>query len=207
MNIDEGYIKFKCIWDQGDFDFPDLLLQSLSQWRSKLYALNLVGAYDNGIGFGNISGRTQAQRFIITGSATGGKPELTQADYALVTRYRIDQNQVESTGQTKASSETMTHAALYESSPDIQARHPHPPSRSLGINSKTRFPPPMKTLPLALPTWPARSSGSITRATCPKPRFWSWAVTPKASFPLAKISMKREMSYCVSILSCNTNGI
>ncbi len=121
MNIDEGYIKFKCIWDQGDFDFPESLWQALSQWRSKLYALSLVGAYDNGIGFGNISGRTQGQQFIITGSATGGKEELSQADYALVTRYRIDQNQVESTGQTKASSETMTHAALYESSPDIQA--------------------------------------------------------------------------------------
>lgn len=119
--MDEGYIKFNCIWEPGDFEFPEPLWQSLSHWRSKLYALNLVGAYDNGIGFGNISVRTQGEQFIITGSATGTKENLSRADYAWVTQYHIDQNQVESTGQTKASSETMTHAALYESSPEIQA--------------------------------------------------------------------------------------
>ena len=121
MHIDEGYIKFKCVWHQADFEFPEPLLHSLSQWRSKLYGLDLVGAYDNGIGFGNISVRVADQQFIITGSATGSKPELTPSHYALVTQYQIDQNQVESTGHTKASSEAMSHAALYESSPEICA--------------------------------------------------------------------------------------
>ena len=121
MNIDEGYIKFNCIWNKADFDFPEDLLSILNTWRDKLYTLNLIGAYEGGIGFGNISVRTHGSQFIITGSATGDKAILTKDDYALVTLYNINKNEVESTGQIKASSEAMSHAALYESDKQINA--------------------------------------------------------------------------------------
>ncbi|MBN1182507.1 MAG: class II aldolase/adducin family protein [Bacteroidales bacterium] len=121
MKIDEGYIKFNCVWTKSDFNFPDNLFQDLSSWRKKLYTIKLIGAYDDGIGFGNISARLMNEQFIITGSATGNKPDLMKNDYALVTQYQLDKNQVESSGHTKASSEAMSHAAIYECSPDIQA--------------------------------------------------------------------------------------
>ena len=121
MIHDEGYIKFNCIWDKDNFDFPESLFKKLTLWREKLYALNLIGVYDDGVGFGNISVRLNDKQFIITGSATGNKPELIKNDYALVTRYQLDKNQVESAGHTKASSEAMSHAAIYECSPEIQA--------------------------------------------------------------------------------------
>ena len=121
MPVDEGYIKFDCVWHPSDFDFSDADFQALSRWRSKLHALDLIGVYENGIGFGNISIRTLGHQLIITGSATGGKSELSQSDYALVTGYQIDRNRVECMGRTKASSEAMSHACLYESSSEIEA--------------------------------------------------------------------------------------
>lgn len=121
MNIDEGYIKFNWIWNKADFDFPEDLLSILNTWRDKLYTLNLIGAYEGGIGFGIISVRTHGSQFIITGNATGDKTILTKDDYALVTRYNSKKNEVGSTGKTKASAEAMSHAAIYESSAEIQA--------------------------------------------------------------------------------------
>src|SRR5256884_2295775 len=47
----------------------------------KLCELQLIGMDSNAIGFGNLSTREDATRnFYITGSATGGKSELTSAD-------------------------------------------------------------------------------------------------------------------------------
>ena len=76
MKIENGYIKFNCIWTNKNFKFPDPVYNNLNFWRNKLYGLNLIGCYTNGIGFGNISIKTSSRQFIITGSATGSKPLL-----------------------------------------------------------------------------------------------------------------------------------
>ena len=118
----EGYIKFNCIWEQREIKFQDELYAQLETARTQLYALGLVGMYPDGIGFGNISVRSnEDESFIISGSATGGFANLKQSDYALVTKYNISENTIFCSGLTKASSESLTHAAVYKSLPEVGA--------------------------------------------------------------------------------------
>jgi ribulose-5-phosphate 4-epimerase/fuculose-1-phosphate aldolase len=78
----------------------------------------LIGVDANGIGFGNLSIRDGAtSRFYITGSGTGGIPELKPSDYARVAAYDFARNWLQCEGSTVASSESLTHAAVYESEP------------------------------------------------------------------------------------------
>lgn len=118
---DEGYIKYQCRWNDSPIEIPGSTLDSLNTWRKKLYDYSLIGAYDNGIGFGNISVRNKNDSFFITGSATGGKSILNQDDYALVEAWQFESNQLICRGKTKASSESLTHAAIYESDIEIGA--------------------------------------------------------------------------------------
>lgn len=121
MVKEDGYIKFNCICKREDFNFPENIYNSLNFWRDKLYNLKLIGAYNEDIGYGNISTRRFKNDFIITGSKTGKKKQLSTKDYALVTDFSFSKNEVICSGHTKASSEAMSHASLYESSPNIQA--------------------------------------------------------------------------------------
>lgn len=121
---DEGYIKF-------DIDFtpaPPLYdaaeeIAELNFYRSKMYRLGFIGAYDDGIGFGNISKRysKNPQQFIISGTQTGSLAKLTDQHYTLVTSVDIPGNKLSCSGPVKASSESLTHAALYSMSPEIGA--------------------------------------------------------------------------------------
>lgn len=110
---DEGYIKFDLDWDQRAFDFSDADFMLLNSYRTNLFELNLIGAYPDGIGFGNISFRLKENNFIISGSATGNFKKLEKKHYSLVTDFDIKNNRVTSIGLTKASSESMSHAAVY----------------------------------------------------------------------------------------------
>jgi ribulose-5-phosphate 4-epimerase/fuculose-1-phosphate aldolase len=111
----EGYIKFNCIWDQAQVQYPDAEYRQIEGARAQLFALGLIGVYPDGIGFGNISMRSKDNKsFIISGSATGRLSKLIPEDYALVTDYKIDQNTLFCTGLIQASSESLTHAAIYQ---------------------------------------------------------------------------------------------
>ena len=118
----EGYIKFNCNWEQNEILIPDQLFQTIEQQRSILYKLDLIGIYPDGIGFGNISvNADKGKSFFITGSATGQFSKLNLAHYALVTGFSFEKNSVSCTGQTKASAESLTHAAVYEAIPEVGA--------------------------------------------------------------------------------------
>ena len=117
----EGYIKFQCDWAKEEILIPDLILQSLDKERTWLYELNLIGMYPDGIGFGNISVKTKENTFIITGSATGQFAQLERYHYALVSAYSFAGNSISCKGQTKASAESLTHAAVYEALPEVGA--------------------------------------------------------------------------------------
>lgn len=118
----EGYIKFNLQWEKTSFDFPDNQFYELNSYRSKLYDLGLMGMYPDGIGFGNISMRyNNSNQFIISGSATGGLPELKKESFALVTHFDIQKNTIYCLGQTAASSESMSHAAIYKSNKNCNA--------------------------------------------------------------------------------------
>ncbi len=119
--IDDGYIKFNCNWLKQTIDILNADFKTINQWREKLYKLGLIGMYDNGIGFGNLSLRITQKEFLITGSATGEKPVLTIDDYAIVNDWSIEKNEIACHGLIRASSESLSHAALYESDPEINA--------------------------------------------------------------------------------------
>jgi L-ribulose-5-phosphate 4-epimerase len=88
----------------------------LNAYRRKLLELRMIGGDPSGIGFGNLSIRDGATtRFYITGSATGGISELVPADYARVVAYDFERNWLQCEGSRVASSESLTHAAVYES--------------------------------------------------------------------------------------------
>jgi len=117
--LDEGYIKFDLEWvERPPLDLTSI--QELNYWRAICFEQNLIGETKGGIGFGNISRRTRAG-FIISGTQTGGVPILGPEHYTEVTAFEIDRNWLRSEGPVKASSESMTHAALYEAKASIAA--------------------------------------------------------------------------------------
>lgn len=118
--MDEGYIKFNCQWNKGDA-FPPATLATIQKGRAKMYEQGLIGVYDNGIGFGNISQRYHQNQFIISGSTTGQFSVLQPQHYSLVTSFSIEQNRVECKGPIIASSESMSHAVIYQECPEINA--------------------------------------------------------------------------------------
>ena len=117
----EGYIKFKCNWENEEIQIPEEIFLSLEKERSRLYKLGLIGMYPDGIGFGNISVRNEGSSFIITGSATGQFTTLNQSHYSQVYVYNFIGNSISCKGLTKASAESLTHAAVYEALPEVGA--------------------------------------------------------------------------------------
>ena len=89
-------------------------LAELNTCRRKLLRLRLIGVNANGIGFGNLSIR-DGTNFYVTGSATGGIPELSLANCARVVKYDFKKNWLRYEGAANPSSESLTHAAVYES--------------------------------------------------------------------------------------------
>jgi len=109
------YIKFTCERAAAEIT-PFGGFAELNAYRRKLLQLRLIGVDANGIGFGNLSIRDgPTNKFYITGSATGGIPELTLADCARVVAYDLKQNWLRYEGSPIPSSESLTHAAVYES--------------------------------------------------------------------------------------------
>lgn len=74
--------------------------------------------YKNGIGYGNISIRVgDENKFLITGSATGGIAQLSAEHLAMVDQVKAPQNELWCSGPIVASSESMSHAAIYDQLP------------------------------------------------------------------------------------------
>ncbi len=116
-----GSVKFTC--QQVAAESPRFAgFAELNKCRRKLLELGMIGVDASGVGFGNLSIRDGATSwFYITGSATGGIAELTAADYAKVVAYDFARNWLQCEGSTVASSESLTHAAVYESDPTARA--------------------------------------------------------------------------------------
>lgn len=116
---DEGYVKYQTKHTEAP-DLEHVLLKEIDAARTVLHDLGLIGIYPNGIGFGNLSFRVKGTLFIISGSATGGKRILGESGYCMVTAFDVDKNLVECEGPIQASSEAMTHGAVYAENPDVQ---------------------------------------------------------------------------------------
>jgi len=122
----------------------------LSAWREILANLGLLGrdpARYEGLGYGNVSARVGPfgdvargrRRFLVTGTQTAGVAQATLREFCLVESWDLGRNRVSSSGLVAPSSESLTHAALYDASPAIRVvLHAHAPglwrhARALGL--------------------------------------------------------------------------
>ena len=116
--MDDGYIKYTSHRRPGIVTAtPELI--ALNHARTRLFDLGLVGIDGSGIGFGNVSVRADAQQFVISASATGATRKLATEQYCLVESYSLERNEVWSMGELDASSESMSHGAMYASNQGI----------------------------------------------------------------------------------------
>ncbi len=115
---DDGYIKYTSHRRDGVVPLS-AALGELNQARTRLFDLGLVGVYPNGVGYGNVSIRAMGDQFVITASATGEARELTAEQFSLVEAFSLETNQVHCVGALHASSESMTHGALYGARPEV----------------------------------------------------------------------------------------
>lgn len=147
-NIDEGTIKFNCQWIKQPLSIavPDELLT----WRDQMYNLKLIGYYEDvNIGYGNISIKTP-QGILISGTQTGNIYPIKPQHFTLVTDYDLDRNTVECKGLIKASSESMTHIAVYQCDESINAIiHIH--NLTLWQNLMDKVPTTKKEVPYGTP--------------------------------------------------------
>lgn len=118
---DEGIVKYQCTWRKAQK--PDWsAVKLLDAWRSRCFDLRLVGVYPDGVGYGNLSCRIgNTSTFWVTGSATGSLPRLGAAHYTKVLSTSPERNEVECEGPIQASSESMTHAVIYNLVPEARA--------------------------------------------------------------------------------------
>lgn len=166
----EGVVKYAALHRQGDVEtfvrslppaaretaeealcgFPEL-----DAARTALHDAGLIGVTASGIGYGNISLRLTEELFLISGSGTGAARVLGQEGYALVHECAPEANTVRSFGPVQASSEAMTHWAVYRAAPAARCvihihaprlfaallakGHPHtPPSAAYGTPALSR---------------------------------------------------------------------
>ncbi len=116
---DEGYVKFQQDRkDTGPLD--EALWAPVEAARAVLYAAGLIGMYRggalDGIGYGNVSRKEAFRRqapLIVSGTRTGGLPVLDGRHYVRILEAIPEENRVRCEGPVNASSETMTHAAVY----------------------------------------------------------------------------------------------
>ena len=117
---EEGVIKFKSTWIRKNA-LDESLIHDLNNCRQHLYQLSLIGCTIDGIGYGNISKRFTGNSFIISGSGTGNIRVTDHQHYTLVTSFDIEGNSLVAEGPVMASSESLTHAMLYQCDKDVQA--------------------------------------------------------------------------------------
>lgn len=113
-------IKFNCNWTK-EKPLNIELINDLNIWRDKLHHLGLIGAYSDDVGYGNISIRHNENNFIISGTATGKYKKLTNEHYTCVTQFDLNTNTLSARGPIMASSESLTHAVIYDYDNSINA--------------------------------------------------------------------------------------
>lgn len=151
MMIDEGYVKYQSFWTKAPTPHAGVT-EELEAWRQPLFEAGLIGEYEEqGIGYGNISVRCgEPGQFLISGTQTGHLPETNKAHYALVTSWSVHNNLVCCVGPVQASSEAMTHAAIYQLDQHIGAVvHVH--SKDLWRRFMNRLPTTAPDIPYGTP--------------------------------------------------------
>ncbi|MEA2079107.1 MAG: class II aldolase/adducin family protein [Pseudomonadota bacterium] len=134
---EEGVIKFELQFSKTAAT-PLENLCDLNAWRRILCQLELLGqdpARYAGYGFGNVSHRITPfdapagqRRFVISGTQTGALANLDGSHYALINAYDPERNRVVAEGPVKPSSESLTHAMIYDLDASVHViLHVHSP--------------------------------------------------------------------------------
>jgi len=118
MTAKDGYIKFTIDHRETDPVCSDQEISTLLKFRTEVFDRGYIGILPDGVGFGNLSMRL-GDHFIITGNATGGIRTLNSSHFAKVLNYDPILNICTSEGSLKPSSESGTHAVIYEVLPEI----------------------------------------------------------------------------------------
>jgi L-ribulose-5-phosphate 4-epimerase len=121
MDVKEGVIKFKLIWKKKPLPLDADTLK-LVMFRNMLASKGLIGADNDGIGYGNISVLYKSSsKFIISGSGTGIVKSARRFHFTLVNNADVRNNKVVCTGLYPASSESITHDMVYKLSPSVKS--------------------------------------------------------------------------------------
>ena len=127
----EGGIKYRLTFTTGPA-LPRAQLAELIAWQQILHSLGLVGrdpARYGGLAYGNLSRRLPEGGFAISASQTGDLAGPTPEDYARVSAWDCAHNRIVASGPARPSSESLTHAALYDADPAIGCvLHVHSPA-------------------------------------------------------------------------------
>lgn len=118
---ERGSILFECRWHKAPSTSGPHMRQ-LMMWREQLYQLDLIGVNEQGVGFGNLSCRVpDYDPFFISGTGTGWMKRLGPQHFTQVTDWDYAGNWLECRGPCRASSESLSHAAVYEARSEAQA--------------------------------------------------------------------------------------
>ncbi|MBN2727753.1 MAG: class II aldolase/adducin family protein [Bacteroidales bacterium] len=118
MQHKDGYIKFRIDHQETGTICSDEDISELLQFRTEVFDRGWIGVLPDGVGFGNLSMR-MGEHFVITGNATGQHRVLNSSHFAEVLNYDPKSNICVSEGPLKPSSESGTHAVIYDVLPDI----------------------------------------------------------------------------------------
>lgn len=137
VDINEGVIKFSTKEHNQTKALQSDEYRELESWREKLWKVKLIGSYfPSNIGYGNLSilkdyrnsFNTKEPQFLITGTQTGHKENLSGEDYVRVLSFNENTFAAKSEGPCLPSSETPSHYSLYKAKKDIKAIfHVHDP--------------------------------------------------------------------------------
>jgi hypothetical protein len=130
----EGTIRFAYALESSAGPVVDRrATESLAGWRAVLKRLGLLGqdpARYDGLGFGNLSVRDpeRPDEFVITASQTSGADTLEDGDLVRIVRSDQARFWVDAVGRQPPSSETLTHAMIYQADPRVNwVFHGHSP--------------------------------------------------------------------------------
>ena len=131
---EDGTIRFAYSLEQPVGPITGIsTLESLAGWRAVLKRLAVLGQDADrygGAGFGNLSSRDleRPEELVITASQTAGAPALFEESLVRITHCNPARFWVDAIGHQPPSSETLTHATIYQAAPEIEwVFHVHSP--------------------------------------------------------------------------------
>ena len=148
----------------------------LSTLRDALHARGWIGrdpARYGGLGYGNVSRRIAGDFFVVSGTQTGHLATLAAVDWVTVTAASPATNELWSEGACKPSSESLTHAAIYQACVATFVCHIHHPA-----------------------LWRAACEGVISLPKTPASATYG---TPAMAAALSRIAASKELPFAAAM--------